>query len=294
MIKHQEAEAGALYVVATPIGNLADFSQRAINILKKANRILAEDTRHTQILLQHHGIHVPLQALHRFNETERCKKVAILLQKGQVLALVSDAGTPVISDPGARIINYLHERQYKVIPIPGASALTTALSGSGLAGDRFVFEGFLPTKHTARVNRLNELKTEIRTLIFYEAPHRIVAMLHDLQQVFGATRKGVVAKELTKSFETIKTGTLVELNDWVNADPDRQKGEFVVLSKGQEVTVQSTVALTSEQVLEPLLHALPLKQAVKLATEITSKPRNELYQAALNLSKQLGDHDHEQ
>lgn len=294
MSKGQQSASGVLYVVATPIGHLADFSQRAITTLKTVDRVLAEDTRHTQILLHHYGIQVPLDALHRFNEAEQCEKIASLLEEGQSLALVSDAGTPVISDPGSRIINYLNTHDYTVIPIPGASAVVTALSVSGLAGDRFVFEGFLPAKETARVNRLKALITEPRTLIFYEAPHRIVAMLHDCQHVFGAARHGVIAKELTKTFETIKKGDLAELNAWVNADPDRQKGEFVVLLRGEEVKVQATVALTSQQVLEPLLHALPLKQAVKLATEITSKPRNELYQTALDLSKQLGDCDHEQ
>ena len=294
MALNDQIKPGSLYIVATPIGHLDDISLRALQILGRAQHILAEDTRHTQILLHHHRINVPLVSLHRFNELQRCEWIATKLQTGAVIALVSDAGTPVVSDPGARLIRYLHERDYPIVPIPGACALITALSASGFSGDRFVFEGFLPVKQKARQQRLTELQHEDRTLIFYEAPHRIVATLADMLAVYSPDRCAVLARELTKKFETIKVATLAQLNIWLMEDKNRQKGEFVILLRANEILATEQVVVTPQQVLVPLLQVLPLKQVVAIATQITALARNEVYQQALDLKAKMGGTSNEQ
>ncbi len=271
---------GILYIVATPIGNLGDITVRALDTLREVDLIAAEDTRHSGKLLQHFGITKPLFALHDFNEKEKSQQLINKLLLGQNVALISDAGTPLISDPGYRLVHEVRNTGMQVIPIPGACAAITALCASGLPTDKFVFAGFLPAKTIARKNCLQELISETRTLIFYESPHRLLDTCADILQVFGDTRQAVLAKELTKTFEAIYNGTLIEIIDWLEADPARQKGEFVILIHGAEKT---TTELDSEaiKVLTILCEELPVKQAAALAAKITGISKNTLYQAAL-------------
>lgn len=279
---------GILYVVATPIGNLGDLSQRAVEVLKNADLIVAEDTRHCKVLLEHYGIDTAVKALHEHNEKEQASVLVQRLLKGENLALVSDAGTPLISDPGYRIVSEAQESGVKVSPIPGACAAIAALSASGLPTDRFVFEGFLPVKSVARCKHLEKLRPEARTLIFYEAPHRILEVLQDMQAVFGDQRRVVLARELTKMFETILHGTLPELVAAVSADSNQQRGEMVLLLQGASEDESSGLGLSAGSVLDVLLKELPLNQAVKLAVEITGQKRNELYKAAIAKKPQEG------
>lgn len=274
---------GALYVVATPIGNLGDFSARAIEVLGAVARIAAEDTRHSAPLLQRHGIATPMISLHEHNERSRVEQLIEELQSGAALALISDAGTPLISDPGFHLVRAARSTGIRVIPVPGACALIAALSAAGLPTDRFVFEGFLPAKTTARRVRLEALRAEIRTLAFYEASHRIVEMLEDLVAVMGDERPAVVARELTKTFETVRGGTLAELLVFVRSDANQQKGEFVVLVQGADPPVQDKA--DTERVLNILLAELPVKQAAALAERITGMKKNELYKLALTLKE---------
>ncbi len=271
---------GVLYVVATPIGHLDDFSPRACAVLRSVSRILAEDTRHSARLLQHYAIDTPMMALHEHNEQSEADHCLQVLMEGRDLALISDAGTPLISDPGYRLVRLCQEQGIKVSPIPGASAMVAALSVAGLASDRFVFEGFLPARSTARRERLMSLGREERTLIFYEAPHRVAACLQDMLDVWG-DRKVCLCRELTKQFETVRLDGLVALTAWVHADPMQQRGELVLVVEGASAADQ----LDSKEdlrVLDALLAVLPMRQAVDLAVEIRGGRRNWFYSQALD------------
>lgn len=271
---------GIVYVVATPIGNLDDMTVRATRILSEVNFIAAEDTRHSQRLLKHLNISVPLIALHDFNEKQSVAKLLKKVSEGASMALISDAGTPLISDPGYTLIHEAHEQGIKVSPIPGPCALIAALSAAGLPTDRFVFEGFLPPKSKQRQDRLVLLSEEPRTLVFYEAPHRIVDLIDDLNKIFGGSRSATLAKEITKTFETIYAATLADLKNWLIEDSARQKGEFVLVVKGQSTT-KKNLALDEDAILEILQAELPLKQAVSLAAKITGQNKNAIYKKAL-------------
>jgi len=284
MDKGQQALAkGSLYVVATPIGNLADLSARAIEVLGAVDRIVAEDTRHSRRLLQHYTLQTPMTALHEHNERELAPQLVEQLVAGRSLAMISDAGTPLISDPGFNLVRLAREADVPVVPVPGPSALICALSASGLPTDRFVFEGFLPARSTGRRQRLEQLCGEPRTLVFYESSHRILESLQDMQAVFGDQRRAVVARELTKQFETIQGDTLAALVQWVTADPNQQKGEFVVLVQGLEQVDSDAVTPEAEQILLVLLEELPIKKAAKLAARITGLNKRALYDRALQL-----------
>lgn len=277
---------GTLYVVATPIGNLDDISARALRILREVALIAAEDTRHSARLMQHFGINTPLAACHEHNEREQGSHFIARLLAGGDVALISDAGTPLISDPGYHLVRNARAAGIKVVPVPGASALIAALSAAGLASDRFIFEGFLPAKTAGRCARLEAVREESRTLIFYEAPHRILECLEDMRAVFGDERPAVLARELTKTFETLKGLPLAELVAWVAADSNQQRGECVVLVAGWQAP-EGDDALSAEalRVLDLLLGEMPLKRAAALAAEITGVRKNLLYQAALARQK---------
>lgn len=272
---------GVLYVVATPIGNRADITQRALEVLGRVAQVLAEDTRHSGALLRSLGIATPLLSLHEHNEQAQVDGVLARLRAGHDLALVSDAGTPLISDPGFRLVRAARRAGIAVVPVPGPSALITALSVAGLPTDRFVFEGFLPAKTAARRAHLQTLVGEPRTLLFYEASHRIQDCLADLADVCGAEREAVIARELTKSFEQVQGGSLAELNAWLAADANRQRGEFVVLLAGAPPAQENAISADARRVLEILLRELPVKRAAALAAEITGARKNALYQLAL-------------
>lgn len=280
----QEAVApGSLYVVATPIGNLGDLSPRAVGVLRSVERIAAEDTRHSRKLLQHFAIQTPLIAVHEHNEREMAPRLIEQLRAGGSLALISDAGTPLISDPGFNLVRLAREAGVRVIPVPGPSALVCALSASGLATDRFVFEGFLPAKRVARRARLAALCHDNRTLVIYESSHRVVECLRDLAEVFGGERHAVLARELTKQFETIHGASLGELIRWVGTDSNQQKGEFVLLVAGCSQPERNQVTAEAEQLLAILLEELPVKLAAKLAARITGLNKRDLYNRALQM-----------
>ncbi|WP_454256074.1 16S rRNA (cytidine(1402)-2'-O)-methyltransferase [Pseudomonas sp. Marseille-Q8238] len=276
------AAVGTLYVVATPIGNLDDISARALRILRDVALIAAEDTRHSVRLLQHFGIATPLAACHEHNEREHGGRFLARLQAGEDVALISDAGTPLISDPGFHLVRQVRAAGISVVPVPGACALIAALSAAGLPSDRFIFEGFLPAKAVGRRARLEALREEPRTVIFYEAPHRILECIEDMRTVLGAERPAVLARELTKTFETLKGLPLGELHDWIAADSNQQRGECVVLVSGwQAPEGEEAVSGEALRVLDLLLAELPLKRAAALAAEITGVRKNLLYQVAL-------------
>lgn len=279
-------ESGTLYVVATPIGNLADVSQRALDVLAAVDFIAAEDTRHSGRLLQQYQITTKMLALHDHNERDRAPDVVERLLQGKSAALISDAGTPLVSDPGFHLVRLAREQGIKVVPIPGASAMLAALSVAGLPSDRFVFEGFLPSKGTARKKRLEAMAVESRTLIFYEAPHRLQDTLTDMVDVFGADRYVVLARELTKTFETIKGDAVGNLLSWAKNDPDQQKGEMVLLVKGLDSEVDNTNEQEAQRILKILIKELPLSQASALAAKITGTRKKPLYQFGLSLSQQ--------
>lgn len=272
-----------LYVVATPIGNLSDISARAVEVLKQVDLIACEDTRHSSRLLNHLNIQKPLLSYHDHNESQQTQNLIAKLQAGQSIALISDAGTPLISDPGYQLVKQAHENNIVVVPLPGPCALITALSASGLPSDRFTFEGFLPAKQQARVETLAKLRAETRTLIFYESTHRISASLDDMVKVFGADRQAVVARELTKAFETLRGDKLGNLSEWVKGDANQRKGEVVLLVRGAEAVEQDDVRVEAEKVLAVLLEELPVKQAAQLAAKITGGKKNALYQMALEM-----------
>ncbi len=277
---------GILYVVATPLGNRQDITLRAIETLKQVDCIVAEDTRHSLPLLQHFNISKPMLALHEHNEREQALKLVQRLLQGESMALISDAGTPLISDPGYYLVQAVREHGIRIVPIPGACAAIAALSVAGLPTDRFVFEGFLPAKSSSRIQRLQPLLHESRTMIFYEAPHRILELLRDLQKVFGQEREIVLARELTKVFETIRAGRLGDIITWVESDPNQQRGEMVVIVAGVEKTDEPDEAISLDAVLTLLLSELSVKKASELAAKMTGKRKNEVYQRALELKSQ--------
>nr|WP_272891497.1 16S rRNA (cytidine(1402)-2'-O)-methyltransferase [Stutzerimonas stutzeri] len=273
---------GTLYVVATPIGNLEDISARALRVLGDVALIAAEDTRHSSRLMAHFGIQTPLAACHEHNERDEGSRFIGRLQAGDDVALISDAGTPLISDPGYHLVRQARAAGIAVVPVPGACALIAALSAAGLPSDRFIFEGFLPAKTAARCTRLEALKEEPRTLIFYEAPHRILESLCDFEAIFGGARVAVLGRELTKTFETLKGLPLAELRAWVEADSNQQRGECVLLVEGwQAPPGESAVSTEALRVLDLLLAEMPLKRAAAIAADITGVRKNLLYQAAL-------------
>lgn len=272
----------ALYIVATPIGNLSDITLRAIEILKSVDWIAAEDTRHSQHLLSHYQIHTPYFSLHEHNEDERIKKIIALLSDNKSVALISDAGTPLISDPGFRLVRAIRQAHFPVVPIPGACAAIAALCASGIPTDHFIFEGFLPAKAGALEQYLEKLKKEIHTLIFYESVHRIAKTIPVMQKILGNERIAVIARELTKSFESIMQGTLQELSAYLIAHPEKQKGEFVIIVQGANAEVHADTQLN--ELLKILLSELSVKQAVNLAVKITGLSKNSVYECALRMS----------
>ena len=278
MPDHQTAARtpGTLFVVATPIGNLGDLSPRAQETLRDVAAICAEDTRHTRRLLAHFGLQADLVPLHEHNEQAQAARLVGRLQAGQSLALVSDAGTPLVSDPGFRLVRAAREAGLRVSPVPGPSALIAALSVAGLPSDRFAFEGFLPAKPAARRERLQRLAGEPRTLLFYESSHRIAETLQDMAAAFGDGRRAVLARELTKLFETVLDGTLAELLARVQADADQRRGEFVLIIEGAGDDADATLA-EGRRVYALLNAHLPPSAAARLAAEITGAPRKALY-----------------
>lgn len=273
---------GILYIVATPIGNLADISARALQVLGGVDLIAVEDTRHSSRLLQAHGIATPMQPVHEYNERQRCESLLDRIRDGASIALISDAGTPLISDPGYQLVLRAHERGLRVVPIPGPSAVIAALSAAGLPSDRFSFEGFLPARRSGRVAALQKLARKAGTLVFYEAPHRILECLEDMVQCFGPERPATLARELTKTHETICRSSLGALLALVREDANQQKGEIVVLLAGYDLP-EPELDAAALHALAVLLDELPLKQAAALAARITGLPKGLLYDAGLQL-----------
>ena len=272
---------GILFLVATPIGNLGDMSMRALDTLKSVDLIAAEDTRHSGRLLQHFAIDTRLVACHEHNEQQQTPALIGRLLKGNSIALISDAGTPLVSDPGYRLVQAAWQHNIQVIPVPGPCAAIAALSASGLPTDRFVFEGFPPAKQAARQAYLQALRSEQRTLVFYVSCHRIVDTLKDMLLVFGEQRQSVMARELTKTYETIRRAPLHELVEWVEHDQNQQKGEMVVLIEGAGEEAPDDGDL--QKLLQALVDELPVKQAAMIASRVTGLSRNELYARALSL-----------
>ena len=276
---------GSLFVVATPIGNLEDITHRAERILREVDLILAEDTRHSKKLLNQIGVGTTLKSFHDFNERQITSQIIQILKQGQDVALISDAGTPLISDPGFQLVKAAHDEDLIVVPIPGANAALAALSVAGLATHKFVFEGFLPERDVARKKYLLNLVKEMRTMVFYEAPHRIKALLTDCVDIFGKDRPAVLCRELTKKFETIHGNTLQHLHDYLLDGVNHQKGEFVVVVQGINGNDQPDQE-ESARVLRILLqYSLSLKQASAIAAAITGDKKNKLYKLALEISK---------
>lgn len=274
-------DKAVLYIVATPIGNLADMVPRAVEVLQSADLVAAEDTRHSQRLFSHFSIDTPLVAYHDYSDDQRTSKILERLEQGQVVALISDAGTPLISDPGYRLVREARERGFAVVPIPGPCAFVAALSAAGLPSDRFTFEGFLPAKPLAREKALQALVGETRTIVFYEAPHRVLDTLEAMRQIFGDVREAVIARELTKAFETIRLLPLVELVEWVRADSNQQRGEIVLLVRGADASKAAELDAESERVMKLLLAELPPKRAAAVAAEITGVNKKLLYNWSL-------------
>ena len=268
---------GVLYVVSTPIGNLGDTTFRALDALKSVDLVAAEDTRHTRKLFERYGIDTALVSLHEHNEDQQARALVERLLGGDTMALVSDAGTPLLSDPGYRFVKEAAEAGITVSPIPGASAITAALCVAGLATDRFAFEGFLPPKQAARRSALSELRHETRSQVFFESSHRILAALADLAEIFGVERPAAVCREMTKQFETILRGSLGELLERVESDAVQQKGEFVIVVAGYESSDDEKLAAGLEMA-QALLEYLPPAQAAKVAAKLTGASRRELYE----------------
>lgn len=286
-LARQVFPAGALYVVATPIGNLADISVRALKVLALADMVACEDTRNTGQLLTRYGLSRPLLAAHQHNEREAAQKIIARLQQGERIALVSDAGTPAVSDPGARIVDAVRDAGLPVIPVAGASAAIAALSASGLLPDQFHFVGFLPARDKQRDNLLATLTGSTATLVFYEAPHRIVDTVAALLRVFGPQRRVVMARELSKLFEQIHRCALADAPAWLAADANHQRGEFVLLVEG--ATEAADDADEVRRLLAILLEACPVSQAAALAAKITGLKKNALYTLALQMSETAPD-----
>lgn len=280
--------SGVLYIVATPIGNLDDLSTRAVRVLSQADVVAAEDTRHSGRLLQYLGLSKRLIALHDHNERNRAEGLLRELEGGRSVALISDAGTPLISDPGYVLVREARNRGLKVSPIPGPCALVTALSAAGLPTDRFLFVGFLPAKRAGRRAALGRLAREPATLVFYESPHRILDAVADIASVLGEERQIVLGRELTKTFETFYSGTVDQVLEALSADPHGSKGEFVVMIHGAEAELEEDgeAALDVDRLIKLLLAELPVKKVAKLAAELSGRPKNELYQRALELKQE--------
>jgi 16S rRNA (cytidine1402-2'-O)-methyltransferase len=281
---HQNYPTASLYVVATPIGNVTDISLRALHVLSLVDAVACEDTRNTAQLMNRFGLHKPLLAAHMHNEREAAQALIARLQAGERIALVSDAGTPAVSDPGARIVDAVRAAGLRVIPLPGPSAVVTALSASGLVNDQFHFVGFLPSKARQREVVLHELAAARATLVFYEAPHRIVECAQALADAFGADRQVVFAREVTKLFEQIHRCPLGQAAAWLKSDANHEKGEFVVLVEGAPPAPEGQDAET-DRILQILVAELPVKQAAALAAQITGKKKNALYDRALELKQ---------
>lgn len=275
----ERPRSGKLWIVATPIGNLADWSARAQDVLRSVDLIAAEDTRHSAVLLAHFGIATHMFALHEHNERDCSDELLRRLRQGVQIALISDAGTPLVSDPGYRLVRAARAAGIAVSPVPGACAAIAALSVAGLASDRFAFEGFLPAKSAARRAHIQTLVGETRTLIFYVSGHRVEECLHDCAQVLGGSRHGVLARELTKVYETILDGALADLCARVTADADQRRGEFVLLIAGAPADAQTAKLAEGRRVFDILRHELPPSRAAKLAAEISGAPRKVLYDA---------------
>ncbi|HAY47236.1 MAG TPA: 16S rRNA (cytidine(1402)-2'-O)-methyltransferase [Gammaproteobacteria bacterium] len=276
-------KAGVLFIVATPIGNVGDISARACETLSSVSIVLAEDTRHSSGLLKRLGIKADLHSYHQHNEEARTDWALERLKMGEDLALISDAGTPLLSDPGYRLVQGAHDNGIRVEPIPGASSIMAALSVAGLPSDRFFFEGFLPSKSGSRKARLGELRSFPHTLIFLESPHRVLACIEDMLAIFGENRVAVVARELTKLHETVYKQNLAELHKWMLSDPNQVRGEFVILVSGAEP--EEATQKDVDGLLEILLADLSAKKAATVAAQITGKKKNQLYQRILELNK---------
>ncbi|WP_226093069.1 16S rRNA (cytidine(1402)-2'-O)-methyltransferase [Dickeya oryzae] len=282
MNQDQQAQisASTLYIVPTPIGNLADITQRALTVLQQVDLIAAEDTRHTGLLLQHFAINARLFALHDHNEQQKAEQLLARLQQGMSIALVSDAGTPLINDPGYHLVRRCREAGVRVVPLPGPCAAITALSAAGLPSDRFCYEGFLPAKTKARKDTLRDLQEETRTLIFYESTHRLLDSLQDMVEVWGGERYVVLARELTKTWESLYGAPVGELLAWVQEDENRRKGEMVLIVEGHQPDDDALPAAVL-RTLQLLRAELPLKKAAALAAEIHGVKKNALYRYGL-------------
>ncbi len=294
MHKAHTSIPGTLFLVATPIGNLQDITLRALDILKSVDYIAAEDTRKSNILLQHFGINKPLLSLHAHNEISRSHQLLEKLEQGAKIALISDAGTPLISDPGLPLVQQAREKGIAVTPIPGACALIAALSASGFSCNHFFFFGFLPAQSQARRKILTSFQSTPYTTIFYEAPHRILDLFEDMQSIFEEERIVGFAKEISKRFEFFFSGTFKEALAWLTLEPEHQKGEFVVMLTGKptntsETTEEISINIPLESLLKKLLSSLSLKQAVTLATDISGEKKNTVYALALKLGASRRD-----
>ncbi len=277
---------GELYLVATPIGDMTDIAPRALDILNTVDIVAVEDKRRSSRLFSHFGIKTPMISYHDHSEEKQVKKIIDELLCGKSVALISDAGTPLISDPGYKLVNAAKDKSIKVSPIPGPCALIAAISASGLPSDRFIFEGFLPPKSIARITKIQNISADSRTIIFYEAPHRILEALIDMIKVIGPSRKIVLARELTKTYETFISGTLKSVLEIIEKDLNQQKGEIVIVLAGADSSEKKAETQDSKRILSVLLEELPLKQAVSLGSKITGIQKNIFYKLALDLKKQ--------
>ena len=277
-----ELSAAKLYIVPTPIGNLSDITHRALTVLEQVETICAEDTRHTGKLLSHYSIKTRMMSVHDHNERQRVDTLVAKLAQGHSIALVSDAGTPLISDPGYHLVNGVRAAGYEVVPLPGACAAITALSGAGVATDRFCFEGFLPAKSAARIAQLTTLQTESRTMVFYESPRRITNTISEMAQIFGADRHIVIARELTKTFETIYGAPAEELLQWLNSDDNNRRGEMVVMVTGYK-KIEGALSPQVIDALKLLSTELPLKKAAALVAKLYDQKKNALYKYGLEI-----------
>lgn len=281
-----QVNSGHLYIVATPIGNLADMTQRAIDVLTQVDVIACEDTRHTQRLLSAYAIKNKTMSMHDHNERQRQDQIAELLQSGKSVALVSDAGTPLISDPGFHLVKHCRSLNLPISPIPGACAAISALSVAGLPTDKFVFEGFLPSKSGARKSTLQQIEHETRTIIYYDAPRRAIDTVQDIFEVLGPDRNIVMARELTKAFETIHADTAENLLTWLKADPNQLKGEMVLMIEGKKVD-QNEISPQAIKTLKLLLKEMKPKTACAITAEIHDVKKNSLYEIALSLKNKI-------
>ena len=272
---------GILYIVATPIGNLGDITQRALDTFAQVDLIAAEDTRHSGLLLSHYGIKKPFFALHDHNEQQKASILVEKLTKGENIALISDAGTPLISDPGFHLVRHCRQAGIRVVPVVGACAAIGALSCSGIASDRFCFEGFLPAKTKSRCDKLETLSEEPRTLIFYESTHRILDTLADMQKIWGSDRYIIMARELTKTWETIYGDTLGNLIEWLNEDSNRTKGEIVLIVEGKPETEEESFSPQAVKLFQLLTNEMPMKKAASIVAETFGYKKNALYQFGL-------------